>query len=128
MENTLIIIQITVLKIISAKIIICTFTRARLLCQVCYETPCTKYGNNEDATIGSVVHRSFDSRFVVICLKILHTEFFISCLWPFWGNPAHPLQPFSSVAFSLTFWQFWDWVRQIKNGSKISPVSKLSKC
>ena len=51
-----------------------------------------KYGDYEYATINSVVNKNFDSRFEVICLKILH----------------HYLQPFSSVAFSLTFWQFWD--------------------
>ena len=34
----------------------------------------SKYGDYEYATIGSVVNKNFDSRFVVICLKILGTE------------------------------------------------------
>ena len=34
-----------------------------------------KYGDYEYATIGSVVNKNFDSRFEVICLKILGTEF-----------------------------------------------------
>ena len=33
-----------------------------------------KYGDYEYATIGSVVNKNFDSRFEVICLKILGTE------------------------------------------------------
>ena len=35
----------------------------------------TKYGDYEYATINSVVNKNFDSRFEVICLKILGTEF-----------------------------------------------------
>ena len=34
-----------------------------------------KYGDYEYATINSVVNKNFDSRFEVICLKILGTEF-----------------------------------------------------
>ena len=33
-----------------------------------------KYGDYEYATINSVVNKNFDSRFEVICLKILGTE------------------------------------------------------
>ena len=34
----------------------------------------TKYGDYEYVTINSVVNKNFDSRFEVICLKILGTE------------------------------------------------------
>ena len=34
----------------------------------------SKYGDYEYATINSVVNKNFDSRFEVICLKILGTE------------------------------------------------------
>ena len=81
-----------------------------------------KYHNNEYATIGLVVHKSFDIIFEVICLKILHTEFFISCLWPFWGNLVHPLQPSSPNPVLSQANQKW-----IENKSSLKTVKMLVK-